>query len=434
MRYADRLPTVRDVDSPEFDLVLYGVSGFAGRLLAAHVARHAPPGLRVAVAGRSASRIEAIRDSLPPPVRHWPTIVADATDVAAVDNLAKRARVVATTVGPYARYGGALVDACARNGTHYADLTGEVLFMRHSIEANEAAARASGARIVHACGFDSVPSDLGVWSLHDHAQTAGAGTLERVTGLFTGGSGGFSGGTVDSMRVQFEDLERDPAGRTVVADPHALDPGADNGQRVVATPGPPDRWDAHFDADLGYWLAPFVMAGVNTRVVRRSHALLAEGGGTGGAGYGPGFRYREAVGIPGRIAGALPAGAVAAATVGFGAAMSVSALRPVLDRVLPTPGTGPSQRAMDRGWFRMRLIGETSSGRVLQADVGAHLDPGYGATAVMLGESALALAADEGPVRGGVSTPAVALGGALLRRLRQRGFDWPVTEFTAAVM
>jgi len=408
------------VDNREFDLVVFGASGFAGRLLAAHVARHAPAGLRIALAGRSSGRLLAVQESLPVLARSWPVLVADAKDQDAIARLARRSRVVVTTVGPYTRYGTGLVSACARSGTHYTDLTGEVLFMRRSIEANDAAARASGARIVHACGFDSVPSDLGVWALHRHAATTGAGTLGRVTGLIMGASGGFSGGTVDSLRAQMEDLARDPSARRVIADPHALDDPVS----LVGKPGPPDRWVVQWDADLEYWLAPFVMAPVNTRVVRRSHSLLYD---HERPGYGAGFRYREAVGVPGRIAGAMPATAVAAGTAGFGAAMGWKPTRRLLDHLLPAPGSGPSRRAMDRGYFRMRLFAETTSGRVLEARVGADLDPGYGATAVMLGESALALAVGEGDLRAGVLTPAVALGDALVDRLRARGFSWQVS-------
>ncbi|MGF1646188.1 MAG: saccharopine dehydrogenase family protein [Kineosporiaceae bacterium] len=400
----------------DLDLVVYGATGFAGRLVAEHVARHAPRDLRVGLGGRSVPRLYEARAHLPGRGQTWGFVVADATDPVAVATLARSARVVATTVGPYTRYGAALAAACAAAGTHYVDLTGEVLFMRHSIEANDATARRTGAAIVHACGFDSVPSDLGLWSLHRHAMATGAGELTRVTGLLTGARGGFSGGTIDSMRVQIEEAATNPEVRRIVTDPHALDVGATG----VARPGPRDSFGVAWDAGLGYWLAPFVMAPVNTRVVRRSHALL------GGA-YGAGFRYREAVGVRGRLRGVGPALAVAAGTLGLFAGMSWPPTRRILDRLLPAPGAGPSERTRRRGYFRFRHVAETTSGRVLTARVGADLDPGYGATAVMLGEAAMTLAAGEGTGRAGALTSATALGDALVERLRAAGFHWEVT-------
>jgi short subunit dehydrogenase-like uncharacterized protein len=404
------------VSDRDLDLVVYGATGFAGRLVAAHVARHSPPHLRVGLGGRSVPKLYETRAHLPGRGQTWGFVVADATDPAAVATLARSARVVATTVGPYARYGAALAAACAEAGTHYVDLTGEVLFMRRSIEANDAPARRTGAAIVHACGFDSVPSDLGVWSVHRHAVATGAGGLTGVTGLLTGARGGVSGGTVDSMRAQLAEVNSSGELRRIVGDPHALDVGTTG----VARPGPRDRLGVTWDPDLGYWLAPFVMAPVNTRVVRRSHALLD------GA-YGPRFRYREAVGARGRFRGAGAALATAGATAALVAGMSWGPSRRLLDRVLPAPGAGPSQRARERGYFRFRHVAGTTSGRALTARVGADLDPGYGATAVMLGEAAMALAAGEGTGRAGVLTPATALGDALVDRLRAAGFTWEVT-------
>lgn len=400
----------------DLDLVIYGATGFAGRLVAAHVARHAPGHLRVGLGGRSVPRLYEVRARLPGRGQTWGFTVADASDERALAALARKTRVVATTVGPYSRHGLALAAACAEAGTHYLDLTGEVLFMRRSIEAHDEAARRSGAALVHACGFDSVPSDLGVWSLHRHAVTTGAGGLTRVTGLLTGGGGGVSGGTIDSMRVQLDEASTSRDVRRLLADPHALDVGTPGAGR----PGPRDEWNLRWDPALGYWLAPFVMSSVNTRVVRRSQALLA------GA-YGSGFRYREAVGVRGRWRGALPAAGVALATGGLAAGMAWPPSRRLLDRVLPAPGEGPSDEQRERGYFRFRHIAETTSGRTLTARLGADLDPGYNGTAVMLGEAALTLAAGEGTGRAGVVTPAVGLGDALVERLRARGFTWDVT-------
>jgi short subunit dehydrogenase-like uncharacterized protein len=403
-------------DDREYDLVLYGASGYAGALTAAHLAEHAPPGTRVALAGRSRERLAAARDGLPPAGRAWPLIEADATDPASLAALAGATRVVATTVGPYARYGLPLVEACARAGTHYADLTGEVLFVREAVDRYDALARGTGARIVHACGYDSIPSDLAVLLLHQRAAADGAGDLRDVR-LVATARGGFSGGTVDSIRGQVDTMRRDPAARRLVADPFGLSP-----DRAVEpdTPQPADAARPTRLAD-GRWVAPFVMAPFNTRIVRRSNALQ-------GHAYGRGLRYGELMGCGQGPVGAATAVAATAGLVAFAAAMVVPPTRALLDRVLPAPGSGPSAEARERGWFRATVDAETDGGRRYRAEVAGRGDPGYAATAVMLGQSALALALDGGrlPDRAGSLTPATALGGVLVERLRAAGHTYTV--------
>ncbi|WP_380164377.1 saccharopine dehydrogenase family protein [Jannaschia sp. R86511] len=402
----------------ELDVVVHGATGFAGRLVAEHLARHAPPGVSVGLSGRSADRLAQVRDGLGARAQQWPLLVADAHDDDALRDVARRARVVASTVGPYERFGLPLTRACAAEGTDYVDLTGEVLFMRTSIDANDETARATGARLVHACGFDSVPSDLGVLLLARAAATHGLGELGRTRFVLTGASGGFSGGTVDSMRAQVDRMRDDREARRLVADPYALSPDrAVEPDRTVDGPGDgPDSWGVSWDADAGRWLAPFVMGPVNSRVVRRSNALS-------GYAYGRGFTYREAVGMPGRVLGAPLAAGLAAGTGGLGLAMAVPVTRRLLDRVLPAVGTGPDEAAREAGWFAVRLHSRTSTGRLVQARVTSPGDPGYAATARMLGESALALVLDRDrlPDRAGVLTPATALGEVLVDRLREAG-------------
>ena len=258
----------------EHDLVLLGATGFAGRLAAAHLAQHAPPGLRIALAGRSADRLSATRDSLGPAAADWPLVTADSAEAASMDALAHSARVVATAAGPYRPHGLLLAEACAVHGTHYADLAGEVLFMRESAERLHAVAQRSGARIVHACGFDSIPSDLGMLLLHEAARDAGAGDLEQATLVVRVARGGVSGGTMSSMRVHADEVRGDPALGRIVRDPYALSPD----RSAEPDLGPQrDLLGLERDDDLGLWLAPFVMAPVNTRVVRRSNALLGVG-------------------------------------------------------------------------------------------------------------------------------------------------------------
>jgi short subunit dehydrogenase-like uncharacterized protein len=398
------------------DIALYGATGFVGGLIARHLAEHAPPGVRIALAGRSEAKLAATRAALPTSARDWPLIVADAADPAATDRLAAGARVVLSTVGPYAKYGLGLVGSCARAGTHYADLTGEVLFVREAIDRFHDTARASGARIVHSCGYDSVPSDLGVFLAHRAAQADGAGGLTEVRTVATM-RGGVSGGTVDSLRGQLDTVRTDRDARRLAARPHSLspDPSAEPTPSQPGDAGPPARLPD------GTWTAPFVMASYNTRIVRRSNALLDHA-------YGRGLRYGELQGCGRGVSGAVTAGVV---TGGLGAlvgAFMVPPIRPLLDRVLPAPGTGPSERTRERGWFRMDVRAETESGRRYRVRVSGPGDPGYGATAVMFGEAGLALALGGSalPDRAGCLTPATALGDVLVDRLRAAGHTYDV--------
>jgi len=225
-----------------YDLVLFGATGFVGKLLAGYLAEHAPPGVRIALAGRSRARCEEVRAGLPPAGREWPVLEADSEDPASLAAMAEQTRVLVTTVGPYARYGLPVVEACAAAGTHYADLTGEVLFVRDAIDRFDAAARASGARIVHACGYDSIPSDLSTMLLGRRAAADGAGGLTDVR-LVATLRGGFSGGTIDSMRAQVEAIQGDRSLRRVAGHPFALSPdrAAEPGTRQPADAGPPSR-------------------------------------------------------------------------------------------------------------------------------------------------------------------------------------------------
>ena len=404
----------------EHDIVVYGATGFVGRLLADHLARHAPAGTRIALAGRSRKRLGQVRSELPPTTASWPLIVADAADTKALSALARSTRVIVTTVGPYARYGLPLGTACAEAGTHYADLTGEVLFVRDLVDACHETAVRTRARIVTSCGFDSVPSDLGVLMLHEQARADGTGSLGDTTLLATRMRGGFSGGTIDSMRSQLEALADEPSRRTVVFDPYGLSPdrGAEPGG-VRGGEGERDILKPYRDDATGQWTAPFVMAPFNTRIVRRSNALQ-------GHAYGPAFRYREAMGFGTDLRARLTAlGVTAGLGVGM-AAMTNPLTRPLVDRVLPAPGEGPDAATRANGRFRMELRTTTGSGARYLAVVAAKGDPGYAATAVMLGESALSLALDQLTSGGGVLTPAVAMGDALLDRLRAQDFTMTV--------
>ena len=394
----------------ELDVIVYGATGFVGKLTAAYLAEHAPESVRIGLAGRSQERLEEVRRSLGARAGGWPVIVADSADAAALVEMAARTRVVATTVGPYRQYGLRLVEACAAAGTHYADLAGEVLFMRESIDRFHATAAASGARIVHACGFDSIPSDLGVLLLHQAAEADGAGELEDTTLVLTAVRGGVSGGTIASLRGQLDEIRGDGAQRKIVLDPYSLSPDRaaepDLGRES-------DVSGVERDAELG-WLAPFVMALLNTRVVRRSNALQDWA-------YGRRFRYREVMSVgEGPLAPVKGAGVVAGIG-GLVAGLSIPPTRMLLDRLLPSPGDGPGEETRRKGFFKIDVHTRTSGGRRYRARVAAQGDPGYAATAVMFGEAALCLALDELPGGGGVLTPATAMGSALVERLRAAG-------------
>lgn len=401
------------------DVVLFGATGFVGRLVAAYLAEHAPAGTRVALAGRSERRLEEVRSELPAAARDWPLVVADSADPASLRAMAESTTAVASTVGPYLRYGLPLVEACAEAGTHYADLTGEVLFVRRAIDAVDARAKETGARIVTACGYDSIPSDLGVHLLHERAVADVAGSLLDTT-LHAKSKGGLSGGTIDSSRAQLEAVAADTSLRTVIFDAYALSPDRatepDLGKERDAS-------SVFVDAQTGDWVGPFIMAGFNTRIVRRSNALREHA-------YGRRFRYREVSaygkGVRGRRRATVFTGLLGLAYAG----MANPRTRPIVDRLAPSPGEGPSEQARRSGWFSMKIRTTTETGRRYLATVAAQGDPGYAATAVMLGESALCLALDGPslPAAAGVLTPSTAMGDALVGRLRARDFTMTVDE------
>lgn len=395
----------------DLDLVVYGATGFVGRLTAEYLARSAPAETRIGLAGRSRQRLEEVRAGLGPAAADWPILIADSGDRDALLAMTGQTRAVATTVGPYRQYGLPLATACAENGTHYADLTGEVLFIRETIKQLHDVASASGARIVHSCGFDSIPSDLGVLLLHEQAREVGSGRLTDTTAVFGPMKGGVSGGTIASLTGQLDEVKRDPAARRIALDPYAL-----SASRPQSAGSERDPLRPKHEPSFETWTAPFVMAFFNTRIVRRSNSL-------GDQPYGPNFRYREVMATGKGPLGALAATGVAAGLGALFGSLSLKPTRLLLDRVLPDPGEGPSEKARREGHFRLRLRAKTEEGQTVEATVAATGDPGYAATAVMLAESGLALAldADRLPDAGGVLTPASGIGTALIDRLRQAG-------------
>lgn len=404
--------------SREFDLILYGATGFVGRLTADYLAGAAPTTARIALAGRSLDKLRAIRSELGDSAREWSLLVADADDQNALDAMAKRTRVVVTTVGPYARYGLGLAQACAQAGTHYADLTGEPLFVRECIDRLHALAVGSGAKIVNSCGFDSVPSDLSVFLLHRRAVEDHAGELASAT-LVATVRGSMSGGTIDSGRAQWEAIADDPSLGRIVADPYALSPDRNCAPDLGKQSDHTLRRARGIDPSLSGWVTTFIMASHNTKIVRRTNGLL-------GWAYGKHFRYREVMHAGTSVTAPLTAAVVAAglATLALlGPMLSRGLGKRVVDRLVPKPGTGPDERARDNGFFTMKTFTRTTTGTRYLATFAAEGDPGYKATAVLLGESGLSLAFDDNPRHeyAGVLTPASAMGEDLAERLSKSG-------------
>jgi short subunit dehydrogenase-like uncharacterized protein len=408
----------------DFDLLLWGATGYTGRLVAQYLATaSSAAGIRWAIGGRDREKLEQVRDELTsdaPHISDVPVLVGDAHDAASLDAITKRARVVCTTVGPYGRYGSELVAACVRNRTHYCDLTGEVPWIRKMIDQHHETARGNGTRIVHCCGFDSIPSDLGVLMLHDAMSSRGR-SLGRVDAYFGESKGRFSGGTVASIMDMVDDVRRDRGLLRLMNDPYALDP-----QPGTRGPDRPDRKGIHYEPRLGRWTAPFVMAAINTRIVRRSNAVA-------GYPYGRDFQYTEQMSLPPGLKGLVAATAVTTALGGFLGAMQVGPVRRMIERRLPKPGEGPTPEQRTAGYYVLRLLAEPGDDGPplrLMGRVEDRRDPGYGSTAVMLSEAALCLVRNDLASEGGVLTPASAIGLPLIERLREAGMTWRVSEVT----
>jgi len=410
----------------QFDIVLWGATGFTGQLVAEYLARNYGVGkdLRWAIAGRNASKLEDVRkglESIEGRAASLPVLVGDSNDLGSLKSIAEQTKVICTTVGPYMEYGTLLVQACIEEGTDYCDLTGETPFIRRMIDAYEPQAVDGGCKIVHCCGFDSVPSDIGCWMVQDHSiQNEGAPCAD-VTFYAGKTRGGLSGGTVASMVGMIEKSVTDKSIRRTLGHPYALNPkGTWRGQDGS------DQQNVRWDDDLQCWTGPFIMAGINTRVVRRTNALLGEQ-------YGNDFSYREVMTFPKGWKGRARAEAM---RVGLGAFVGMVALGPTRSllkkTVLPAPGEGPTEEERESGYFNITFIGKGKKPNGESFEVKGHVygdkDPGYAGTARMLAEAALCLALnrDDLPANYGILTPASAMGGVLLKRLRDAGMEFKV--------
>ena len=394
------------------DIVVFGATSFVGQILCRYLLEQfgADGKPSWAMAGRSMDKLEQVRSSLGRKASRLPLLVADASDEDSLRQLSAEARVIVSTVGPYALYGEPLVKVCAETGTDYCDLTGEVQWIRRMIRSYEPRAKKSGARIVHCCGFDSIPSDLGVYFLQQACRERHGKPCTTVKMRVKSAKGGFSGGTVASLMNVLKEASSDPKLRKELANPYSLCPKTHApGVRQAQVTLP------EYDADFESWVAPFVMAGINTRIVHRSNALAKHA-------YGRKFRYDDAVLTGPGLKGRLAAAGLSAGIAGLMAAGSLAPLRAVLGKlVLPEPGEGPSEQQQAQGSYDLRFFGRTADGQTLRARVTGDRDPGYGSTAKMLGQAAACLALDLSTqdTPGGFWTPATIFGERLIDRLVQ---------------
>lgn len=391
----------------EFDVIVWGATGFTGQLVVEYLSEtYGVDGeLRWAIAGRNRSKLETVRQSCLAEGQRdkLPILIADSADPGSLARLAQQSNVICTTVGPYAKYGTPLVAACVEAGTHYCDLTGEVQWMAQVIPQYQKAAEASGARIVHTCGFDSVPFDMGNWYLQQVMFERYGVYARQVKARVGRNRGAASGGTIASILNMMEEARQDPSIRRQVANPYALYP-----EGTPAGQDGPDQTGAIFDPDFNQWTSPFIMAAINTRVVRRSNALL-------GFPWSEEFRYDEATLNTSRYKATLTsvAGVIGLLTLAMGPT------RRLAQRFLPKPGEGPTREQREAGYYEVffRGLDPNDRSRDTTVKVSGDLDPGYGSTSRMLGEAAVCLARDELTVGGGFWTPASALGGKYLERL-----------------
>ncbi|KPM16952.1 trans-acting enoyl reductase family protein [Citromicrobium sp. WPS32] len=377
----------------QFDIVIYGATGYTGRLVAEHFLREygdKPDAPTWAMAGRNPDKLAEVKREIGAP-DSTPTIVADAADATSLAHMCEQAKVVISTVGPYQLYGEPLLAACAKSGTHYADLCGEPAWMRQMIDKYDADAKASGARISFSSGFDSIPFDLGVLMLQKEARERFGAPCKTVRGRVRAMKGTFSGGTAASLAESMKAMARDPSLIKIMRSPFGLTPGFDG-------PDQPGGMVPKYESDLGKWAAPFVMAPINTKNVHRTNFLL-------GHPYGADFRYDEMVLTSPGEAGKAAANAAAEMMKNpFGA-------KP------PKPGEGPTPEERENGYYDVLFVGETASGETLRYAVKGRYDPGYGSTSRMIGETGIALLESDAP--GGIGTPGSILGEKLVERLRE---------------
>ncbi|MGB5485381.1 saccharopine dehydrogenase family protein [Parasphingorhabdus sp.] len=382
-------------DTREFDVIIYGSTGYTGRLVAEYMtqqygtAKDAP---KWAMAGRSLQKLEEVRDLIGAP-KDTPLVVADSDDAASIDMMASRTKVVLTTVGPYQLYGDELVDACVSNGTHYVDLCGEPGWMREMIDKHQKAAEKSGAQICFSCGFDSIPFDLGVLMLQKEMNKRFGKPANRIRGRVRAMEGTFSGGTAASLGATMKALAKNPALVKILASSFGLTPGFKGADQ-------PNMLIPKYDKTIDSWVAPFIMAPINTKNVHRTNMLLDFS-------YGEDFKYDEMV-------------VTSPGDIGKQAAEMLAKANPFGGADAPKPGEGPTKEQRENGHYDLLFLGETADGETASLCVKGDKDPGYGSTCKMIAEAALCLAQDKIKKGGGVWTPGALMGKKLVQRLEDK--------------
>jgi len=393
-----------------YDIVVWGATGFTGKWVAKHLYDHySSSELKWVIAGRNAEKLNKVRDFIGDNNATIDGLIADSNDDTSLKDMVASTKVVISTVGPYAYYGSLLVKLCAEQGVHYVDLTGEVPWMREMIDSYQDMAKQSGAKIVHSCGFDSVPSDMGTYYTQQQAQQRMGKPLNSLRYQLIKAKGGVSGGTIASMMNIVELAVKDKAIRNLLVNPYSLNPDP-----TFKGPDKGDQMSAKFSKVLEKWTAPFVMAGINTRIVRRSNALMSFA-------YGEGFRYSEVM-VTGKGASGYASAKALSGGIKTIMLTSITGLgRKFLGLFLPSQGEGPNVDPENPGFYHIQFNGETGDGQRFVTKLLGDGDPGYGSTSKMLAESAVCLALDELKTEGGFWTPASALGDAYLERLKDKG-------------
>lgn len=420
-----------------YSIVLYGATSFVGQITAHYLAKflteqqadnaNQSKPISWALAGRDQQKLETLQTAINRLQQSQSTktdkvdiIMANSDDQASLDAMTKQTQVVISTVGPYLKYGEPLIRSCAENGTDYVDLTGEAIFIKDMLDKYQQTAKQSGARIINSCGFDSIPSDLGVYFTQQHAEAKFGQACQSINMRVKAAKGGLSGGTIASMATIFEEVGQDKARRKQVANPYLLNDDKDAPSVRQDNVGKPE-----YDSEHKRWLAPFVMASINTRIVHRSNQLLSYQ-------YGHNFKYDEAMWMQDGIKGKLMSYGLSAGLLGFATAMIFKPSRELLSKhVLPKSGSGPSKSEQNEGFFDIRFFGKTSNSDTISTKVTGDRDPGYGSTSRMLAQSALCLAQDisKEEVDGGFWTPASAMGNKLLERLEKHaGLSFDVID------
>jgi short subunit dehydrogenase-like uncharacterized protein len=402
-----------------YDIVVFGATSFVGQILTDYLLKAYGTGkdLKWAIAGRSQAKLNSLKADLGNAGTDLPMLIADAADESALKELCDQTRVVISTVGPYALFGEPLVKVCAETGTDYCDLTGEVQWIRRMVDKYEDTAKSSGARIVHSCGFDSIPSDMGVWFLQQQSEQIFGAPCKDVRMRVKAAKGEFSGGTVASLMNAVKEAAADPALRKEMANPFSICP---KDHRSKARQ--PNLKGAEYDNELGVWLAPFVMSAMNNRIVHRSNALQD-------ARYGKEFTYDEAMIVGRGMKGRLTAYGVTAALGGFVTASAFKPSRWVVEKFVPQPGEGPSPEAQEAGYYDLRFVGKTEDGKTIKTKVLGDRDPGYGSTSKMLGEAGVCLAFDVADKPGGIWTPSSLMESKLFDRLTAKaGLSFELLE------